>query len=401
MQYQKTTLLGISLVLVSSVALGAQGLRRTYATFSNPASLSQMSGDDKNAAQIETTADQRLKLSLYVAPVRTSYKGTATSPLPAFGSRNGSVSGKVTNIIPQGSYTQRINKDWVVGLEVGDSFYGHSLFPSSNDFSTLGYFPFPVEAKLKVFDISPEVSYRVNKMLVLGAGIDVSRASLKMHETLGTGSGFKSLNANVDAWGWGYHFGVVVHPWLGGYLGLSYYSKIKFALKGTSTFGASSSNNTKLDTYTPYTLSANIFQALTRQIGLNFGIHYTHWSVIKHLNLENLPGGHSVDQDKNFSNTWAYGLSARYQVIEPLVLGVGAAYNTSPSNPVHAGPHSLQKKHYWNAGLSAAYQFNSTLTLALDYAHEFISKHTISNAKYNGEVNGSANQFSGTIMVTF
>lgn len=400
------TTLCLALVLYSSLVCASGGKRYTKMSFTNPANLSTLMESSRNPALLDGTTHQQLNLYLYINPTHYSFEGKAYyAPPPS--SAQGQISAHIATFIPEGNYARRLDEHWVIGFKISQPYVSKLNYPNQSDFSSV--MGFATSANIHVLNLSPEISYRVNPMLSLGAGIDFAKASFKNVTTLSSPTW--QLKNTLNAWGLGYHFGALINPWLGGFIGVSYFSKISFNLKGTSAYTGSpmptqipdtQSDNANARLTTPYVIHLNYFQALSKQFGLFFGTYYTHWSVFNRLIIHDAapdPQGNTTITSTLYErNTWQYSVGMRYQALDKLVLDLGVSYAQAPgSSPT---PMSIEPSHYWSIGLDAAYELNKWLTITVGYGHAFLGKHSINSTNnagdtpsYIGHVSANANQF--------
>jgi long-subunit fatty acid transport protein len=382
------SIIGTLLITASSSALFAAGGKRTVqATFSNPANLSMVSTFDENAATLDSTTNQKLDISISMPIDSYSFEGT-------YQNTSGKISSSTYYFIPEIHYSHRLNQYWVLGFKLGRPYWININYPANSDFSTT---IFPIQRTLKVFTLSPEAAYDIRPWLTFGAGIDISNGTLITKDTLTSATNI--MTNNLSAWAAGWHAGLLIKPWLGGFIGLSYYSSQQFNTEGYSEVNGNKTYNATSTLNAPSSYRISYFQALNKQFGLMASAEYTGWSALDSITINTQSG--PIIEAMGYSDTWQYSLGGRYQAMKNLVINAGVSYDTSPSNPDLKTPTSIEPQNYWSAGLSANYALNQALSLQLSYGHAFLSKHQVNTSDTNGTIEISSNQLTASLEATF
>ena len=242
----------------------------------------------------------------------------------------GSASNNSYNPLVSFAYTNRINDQWVVGLDVGHPYQSRSNLP--DDAITRFVSTTTVE---EATDISPSISYQPWKWIAFGVQYDVYRVDAEIDYVLPATPGVFPETPNVNKledWGYGYHAGVLLHPFIGTLIGLCYYSKASFDLIGPSSiqgFPGPVTTNSTFIALSP-TTRFRVFQALSKSFGLIGSADYTQWNTFQNVYLLNTVAG-NVNYPFHFQNTWQYGLGMRYAFPQTKIIA-GVAYDQAPNN---------------------------------------------------------------------
>ena len=209
---------------------------------------------------------------------------------------------------------------------------------------------------LKIVNIQPTVSFKINDKIGIGAGfvysmgsIDVSKDVYLTNNTVGN---YASVDVKGKLNGYGINAGVYIKPTEAFSIGLTYHSAVNMKSKGaTAEFtnvpnqlrdsiivgGGSTTGPMKTDVSTtfplPTIISLGLGYKFTDKFALALDINYLGFKVMDtlHLNFKN-----GADKLKNvadvrgFKNTYSFQLGGRYLVTEALTLRAGLRYVLTP-----------------------------------------------------------------------
>ena len=218
-------------------------------------------------------------------------------------SENGRLKGQM---IPAGYVTHQVNDKIWLGFAMTVPFGMGTEYDRTWSQSQRG-----TNAKIYTFDMNPNIAWKVNDFLSVGAGISVQYAKaelgmgLKAQELRGAYLGHGKVEA--DSWDWGFNLGVMISPTDKLRFGLAYRSAIEHDADGTTklsgmntqipqvggmlgalegqTFGMSTTIKT------PDTVMLTGTWEATDQLRLSGLIRWANWSNFDELNIENeVPG---------------------------------------------------------------------------------------------------------------
>ncbi len=271
---------------------------------------------------------------------------------------------------------------------------------------------------LQFMRIIPALSYQINPMISIGAGIDLAYGSLDMNATMPNGcapvmtpngpffnctsnasyGGGQSSDLGVGGQlGIGFNFGNFV------YAGLNYQSPISMTYRHVFDFKGASTEN-----FTGGFQDLKLEQP--QELGFGVGIAPTSkWNVgldIKWINWSNADGY----KEFGWKDQWVYALGTSYKVTPKLTLRAGFNYARSPirsnsfgsnMNPTPAASISGASFNQYAIDLfnlygfpaiteeaitlGGSYQFTNNFGISLAYEHDFQHSVTDSGVCYNGQ----------------
>ncbi len=229
-------------------------------------------------------------------------------------------------ILPQGYLTYKINDQFSLGLAM------FSRFGLGNEYDE----DWP--AATNVFDVSlmtstfnPSIAWRVNDMLSLAAGIEISGALVEMRSKAFPGV-YTHLEADGITWALGYNLAAHIRfneQWK---LGLTYRSNVDYDIDGelTSTNNIIPKSGGSTTMSLPHEFKAAVAYYPLDNLSFEFLVGYYTWSSYKDLKLTFDNPGLNAANPRHWEDTWLFSLSAEYDVLDWLTLRAGIAHETSP-----------------------------------------------------------------------
>lgn len=312
--------------------------------------------------------------------------GTAPLAIPgptiyAKGSDGGDAGG--TSIIPAGYLSYSLGNRLNIGLGISPTFGNKTEY--SEDFigRFSGYF-----ADLKVVNLNPSVSYKVNDMISLGAGANQSSAEVEFRQKAPVLAAPPAPEADVrlkgDDKAWGYNLGAMVQFSPATRLGVAYRSKIKFDLEGdlTQTVGATSTSSAiKAELELPDTLSFALSHRLNDRIELLADYTETRWSSIQSIVVTSAATGARVTSlDYNFEDSYRVGLGLNYRLNEAWKLRAGVAVDKTPVKSAADTTMTLPDADRTWLSIGAKYALSGASSLDLGYTHIYFDEATTERA---------------------
>ena len=269
-------------------------------------------------------------------------------------SENGRLKGQM---IPAGYVTHQVNDKVWLGFAMTVPFGMGTEYDRTWSQSQRG-----TNAKIYTFDMNPNIAWKVNDFLSVGAGVSVQYAKAELgmglkEQTMYLGHG----KVEADSWDWGFNLGIMISPTDKLRFGLAYRSAIEHDADGTTklsgmntqipgvgsileglegqTFGMSTTLKT------PDTVMLTGTWEATDQLRLSGLIRWANWSNFKELNIENdvpnyiLSAAKPIGFDKKLTNldvvndwqdTWLFSVGADYKINSAFTIRGGIAYETSP-----------------------------------------------------------------------
>jgi long-chain fatty acid transport protein len=256
-------------------------------------------------------------------------------------------------------------------------------------------------------DLEPVLSYRVNRSLVFGIGIDIEYAQVKTTNALdlGTvdqtlfGGAFGGVPAGSDgalriraqSWTVGFVAGAQYEPIDGTRLGLSYHSSMRQSLSGTANFaaggpvglavaaatGAFISTDVQSDINLPSTVMLGVQQAIGSDWMVMADVQWMGWHTLKGLQASFAnPLQPPITTVLNWHDSWFFTVGAKYRLSNAISIRFGAAYDQSPTRDSTRTPAIPDATSYW-ASLGLEYRLTENTKFDLAYGHIFVVNGTV------------------------
>ncbi len=264
------------------------------------------------------------------------------------------------------------------------------------------YYPslFAQKFELKVFDLNPNVSYKINEYVSIGGGV---RAVFSTATARYGGSYPTGVVANLDLDGdwstdWGWNVALAVKPSEAFNISATYRSNVDLELSGTAT-GSSNvpapfSFDTKADVTLPapavFTLAAAYtWDDLTVEIAWD----RTVWSEYEELNFQfNDPMAEAVfgnPTPKNWDDTDAFRISAAYAFNEAFTGMVGFAVDDNPV-PDESLSFELPDSDAMLFSIGGRYTINEQMECGIGLLYDYKDSRTVNNATVAGEFDNAS-----------
>lgn len=268
------------------------------------------------------------------------------------------------------------------------------------------------KSTITTFNINPAFSYKVTPKVTLAAGLDLllldAELENKIDLTTATGGGFGPLpDANqkfaADGEGLGYNLGLLIDLTPELTFGAAYRSEIDLTAEGDVQFtvpaaipeplfsGISAllpSSSAKSKLTLPQQLTAGLAWKQSEQLTVEAGVRWEGWSAFDALTVR-FPDGSSATTPKNWHDTWAANLGARYQLNPKVALLGGYLWGEDaiPADTFEPGvPDSTS--HLFCLGSEMQWE---RFKFAASYAYQQLEKRDKNNhvgATLGGTANG-------------
>lgn len=354
---------------------GGTGLVQDAASiFYNPGAVSFLQGNSINAAA-------------NVAIVKSVFRDSLTGIL-THSDRPISVAPTVYAVYGVDSSTTSILKNFKFGLGIYTPFAGSAKYPDG----WVGRYV-TKSLELKFICIQPTVSYKINKMLGVGAGFVQTLGSMDVRKDVflaGVSGNEGSAHLSGRLSGMGYNLGVFFKPTESLSFGLSYRSGIKMKSKGaTAEFTTPPSlkdsvpnGGVSLTMPLPTVISFGVGYKLTDKFTMAFDVRYIGFKVFDTLRVDfehNTGSLLDVADPRMFKNTYSFHLGGQYLATEALTVRAGIRYALTPIPDGRTTPEGGDANHFvWCAGLG--YKINNHFTL--DASYSFQSMERSDNNKF-------------------
>lgn len=282
--------------------------------------------------------------------------------------------------IPFGYYVRPLNEDWHFGLGVYVPFGVISDYERGFQGRYHG-----VTSEVQVVTLQPTLSYRINDRVAVGFGPTINHIQGKLTNAvanpLDPAGEDARVNIQGDDWGYGFNLGVLVDLSDQVALGITYRSAVDYTLKGRTRVSnlpvaeLDGRYDGSLDFTTPESVDVSLTYAMNDRWTLFAGTTWTRWSRLQEIIVENrdVPDPlaarlGTIEEELNWSDTWAFAVGAQYQLNPRLVLRTGLAWDRSPTNDtdrtvrIPVGNRKI-------LSLGAGWEASDNLTLDLAYAY--------------------------------
>ena len=361
---------GLGLAFAGMAAAGQDA----STAFWNPAAMSLLPGV-QGAAVLS-----------YIAP-QTEFKDDGSSGLYSRGTEvydlgtlgDGGSDGAPNAWVPALYATWMLTPDWSVGLTVNAPFG----LATEWDRPWAGQF-FAVKSEIETLNMNPTLSFKVNDMVTLGAGLSYQRLKAELTNAVfdpRIPNPAHSPIAKVDGtdWGFGWNVGALIDFQQGTRLGLTYRSTIDYTLDGGKlTVGGANPlpggipNSVTADVELPDVFSIGLSHQITPDTRILADWTWTGWDSIQDLTIRQATFGTAVKTTPlNFEDSWRAGLGVEHQLNPSWLLRAGVAYDKTPVQDEYRTPRLPDEDRTWLA-LGVRYQPEQNAAWWVDVGYSYI-----------------------------
>ena len=306
-----------------------------------------------------------------------------------------------TAFVPGFFYVSPINDNFSAGVGVFTTYGLRSDY--SDDFGALH---FADTAEVKTVTVNPALSYKVNKQLMVGFGLNVTYAEAEIgsgvSNTLAAtiegleptaqalGITLPSLNAGSslfsmegDDVGFGWNVGVFWQPSELTNIALSHRAETKLELDGavsseTPVFPIELNQPGSLDLNLAAITELAIDQKIDDQWSVQASLTFTDWSTFQKLEANLEDGENFLIKEENFDDSWRGSIGVTYILNDEFTLRAGYAYDdgvVSVENRSLSIPDT--DRHWISGGLTYTMSENTSIDAAyvfIDGREAYINK---------------------------
>lgn len=245
--------------------------------------------------------------------------------------------------IPNFFFTRQMNDSMWFGLGLTVPY---GLATEYN--RTWGQIDRGMNAEIKVFDLNPNIAWKISDKLSIGAGISLQYADAQYETGVMGGMGYGRLD--VDSFAWGANIGVMWSPTETLRFGLSYRSQVNHHADGDLRVGlAGGDNRSYIGEFSNASASLSAPQTVlltgtweaTPQLRLSALIRWADWSSFDTLTVEVDPQSASnpvlgalirepIAVENKWQDTWLFTIGADYVINNAWTVRAGVGYETSP-----------------------------------------------------------------------
>ena len=338
--------------------------------FFNPASMARLEGRQLSAGLHVVIPESEFSGSVTYNPLYPGVPGTPVAPGP-----DNDTDGGVTGYVPHFTYVQELNDRWNFGLSVNVPFGLKTEYGSG----WVGRYS-AIESEITTVNLNPTLSFRVNEHASIGFGVSAMYANLILENAIddvyltgGTASSDGIGKIDVDDWGFGFNFGVLLEPSEHTRLGLAYRSKVDVELDGdlASTSVVQPSTGAKVDASLPNSLLLSAWHELNPQWAVMADVMWTQWSKIDAL-VARFGTGNTNTIPLHWEDSTRVSVGTSYKHDEKWTFRGGLAFDETPVSSPEFRPAALPDEDRLWLALGAGYKHSRQLSFDVGYAHLFI-----------------------------
>ena len=327
-------------------------------------------------------------------------------------------------LVPNFYYSSQINDKWTWGLAVNSHYGLATEIPATHAAAIFGQ-----ETAVTTVEFNPNVAYKINDDLSVGAGlrvvygegkigatapgwIDAIKANPNLPAEIAgrlppAGTSLKAMEGDDVSVGWQVGGAWQINP--AHRLGLAYHSGVELELEGNASgLLYTGGRPVDIDGYMPLELPAFAELASHHQLTENWAMHasvnWTQWSVFEEL-VAYFPGEikpigdleSDLVKEENFKDNWRFALGTTYQLTDAWLVRAGVALDKTAVDDEYRTTTIPDSDRLWFS-MGAGYQASQNLTV--DFALTYIKAHgaapineqqnlqNLALVSFNGEAGG-------------
>ena len=271
--------------------------------------------------------------------------------------------GKAHSVLPSAGafHARKVTDDLHVGIALGA--VGGSSLSYGDQWAGAAALD---EITLTAMQINPAISYQINPQWSVGAGVQLSWASLEQSTSL------LDIDKDTD-WAFGANFGVMYQHDKRLAIGASYRTKLEHEfgtrVSGPTDFDVISSLRT--DITVPAIADISASYAINPQLDLLASVQWHQWSEWDNTVMEFDVGPTTVPAviDRDWDDVWKFAVGADYQLNSQWRLKAGFSYETSPQDDATKQWVDVPVGEQYRYSVGAATKWNDvTIDMFYEYA---------------------------------
>lgn len=307
--------------------------------------------------------------------------------------------------IPHMFFTSQLTDDMWFGFGLTVPYGMSTEYKRNSPLNALG-----MNAEVKVFDLNPNLAWKINDKVSFGAGVSLQYATAQFEaanpqsrQLMGDSGYYGRLN--VDSLAWGFNMGLMWSPVETVRFGLAYRSAINHHAEGKYRVGAGGSlfgnadwrehnvghsNNATCDLTAPQTVLLTGTWEVTEALRLSALIRWSDWSSFKSLDIKsgsnelapgryptdrgNVSGGTIVSQgstvENRWNDTWLFTLGADYKINDEWTVRGGVGYENGAVDDEYRTAVIPDADRLWlSCGATWNYDTNWKFDVGFTYLH--------------------------------
>ena len=211
-----------------------------------------------------------------------------------------------------------------------------------------------MNAEVKVFDINPNVAFKLTDTVSFGAGVSLQyvTAQFEQRQALNVNypqAGNVRVRLNADGWAWGGNLGFMWQPTETVRIGLAYRSQVNHKADGYlktdlttlqtdhRTYATTSlkSNDGHAEMSAPHVITLTGTWKATDALRLSGLARWTNWSSFDTLpisgsSMEQLTRKKKIEAEYHWKDSWLFTVGADYDINDEFTVRGGVGYEISP-----------------------------------------------------------------------
>ena len=309
---------------------------------------------------------------------------TAAGPLGSFPAGGNDAGNPFDTLTPTGNFyaVAPIDDDrWWAGIGINTP-YG---FQSDYDPGFFGRYD-SLKSDLMTVNIQPSIAYKLNEIFSVGGGInfqyvDVELTNALPNATPGAPDGLFKVEG--DDWSVGWNVGLQAEfERLD--LGIQYRSQVEHDLDGNLNIsgltGPLAVQNGTFGATAPLTLpdiasAGAVYHLPDGKTRLMGDVSWFNWADFEQIAIS-ASSGAQFSSPQNYEDTWAVALGGEHDFSERLTLRTGVQFDETPTRDSFRTTRVPDGDRWWLTG-GATYDLSETYSVALSYAHIFVSEESL------------------------
>lgn len=305
-------------------------------------------------------------------------------------------------VIPNFYFSRPLTDKATIGIAFGTHFGMRTDL--GTDFKAA---MFGNQADVHTVEINPNLGYKINDQLSIGAGVRYVMASghfgaaspITIPGMIKKGQHLKYMEGEDNAWGWQAGTAWQINP--NNRIGISYQSAVKLNLEGHANGiafdglkGGSYAGTLPLEL--PASAEIASFHQLNDQWAVHASVNWTDWSTFEKLEA-NIPqlGGNKHIKNEYWKDNYRFAVGTTYQATNKLVLRSGIAYDTSAVDEANRTQTIPETDRTW-LSVGAGYAWSENLTLDAGFTYILAKEAKMLEqekdlpilGKFNGQTSG-------------
>ena len=211
-----------------------------------------------------------------------------------------------------------------------------------------------MNAEVKVFDINPNVAFKLTDTLSFGAGVSLQYVTAQFESRSGNPLLNVRTRLNADGWAWGGNLGFMWQPTEMVRVGLAYRSQVNHKADGylktevsagSNLIGSFKSNDGHAEMSAPHVISLTGTWKATENFRLSSLVRWTNWSSFKDLPISgdslyratsvterftSQPPTRKANPEYHWKDSWLFTVGADYDINDEFTVRGGVGYEISP-----------------------------------------------------------------------